>query len=330
MDKGISALIPNWNGKYLLQRYLPSILDSLVASNVPHEVIVVDDASTDDSVSFLGKHYPYIRVIQNEANQGFPKTCNIGIKTAKYQWVLILNNDVKLSEDYVKLLYSKIEIANLFSVGGSIHDMGSGKMIDGGKVGRFIFGNFRVTTNFVPIGNVTENYYTFYNPATCCMYARDKLLALNGFDELFSPFNWEDTDIAYRAWKRGWISLYDPRATAYHTPNTTIGKAYRENNIYIISRRNKFFFHWKNLSDDSMKLMNILSLILHVSLRWLVCDFKYYSALGLALKKLPLVLQNRKIESVERILTDKAVLNYIKSSISKSDINLMEKKHLEN
>ncbi len=325
MDKGISALIPNWNGKYLLERYLPSIMDSLVTANVSYEVIVVDDASTDDSVSFLRKYYPDIHVIQNETNQGFPKTCNTGIKTAKHQWILLLNNDVKLTEAYVKLLYSKTDIVNLFSIGGSIYDMGSGKIIDGGKIGKFISGNFRVTSNFyVTTGNFDDNYYTFYNPATCCLYAREKLRALNGFDELFSPFNWEDTDIAYRAWKRGWISLYDPRAAAYHNPNTTIDKTYRKDNIYIISRRNKFFFGWKNLSDKSFILMNILSLVLDITLRWIIFDWKYYSALRLALKKLPIVLQKRKLESTQQVLTDRAVLKYIKSTISKSNINFIK------
>lgn len=325
MEKGISVIIPSWNGKHLLEQYLPSVIESMNEVDTQYEIIIVDDASTDDSVSFINKRYPEIRVVQNKNNSGFSISCNNGIKEAQYQWVLLLNNDVKLTPNYVKLLFKKTNIKDLFSVGGSIREIESGNMIDGGKLGKFIGGNFRVTDNyFVTTANPDELYYTFYNPATCCLYNREKLVALEGFDELFNPFNWEDADIAYRAWKRGWISLYEPGAIAFHTPNTTIGKTYDNEKIYIISKRNKFFFHWKNLSDKSFILTNFLSLILNITVRWLLLDFKYYLAFKLALIEFKNIYRKRKIELKHRKLTDKAVLKYIASTILKSEIKFVK------
>ena len=76
----LSVILPNYNGRQLLQRNLPSLFTAL--KGLEHEVIVVDDCSGDDSVSFLQQHYPQITLIQNPHNLGFSATCNAGIKAA--------------------------------------------------------------------------------------------------------------------------------------------------------------------------------------------------------------------------------------------------------
>ena len=318
MKNDVSVIIPNWNGKHLLEKYLPSVFESIYEASVSSEVIVIDDGSTDDSIKFLQENYPNIHLIRNNTNRGFAITCNKGIECAKYRWVLLLNNDVSLTKDYIKILLSNGDVDNLFSVSGKILEMGTEKIIDGGKLGEFRGGNYRVTRNYMveDLNSTRQTYYTFYNPATCCLYDRDKLLALNGFDEMFSPFYWEDTDIAYRAWKRGWISIFEPHANAYHVPGTTIGLVIRKKQIYIVSRRNKFFFHWKNLTDISLIFQHTVSLLLVAVFRWLLLDFKFYVALFSALRKYPEVRKKRKVEIKYRKLTDTDVMKYIDTGIS--------------
>ena len=97
---GISVIIPNYNGKVLLPEVLPTVFAALNNAGLPSEVIVVDDCSTDGTVELLKEKFPTIKILQNEINGGFSITSNKGIKAAQYDWVLLLNSDVKLEEDY--------------------------------------------------------------------------------------------------------------------------------------------------------------------------------------------------------------------------------------
>ncbi|NBW98089.1 glycosyltransferase family 2 protein, partial [bacterium] len=90
----LSVVIPNFNGAHLLRQNLPSVVAALEKSGLRHEIIVADDCSTDDSVSFLGSEYPQIRIVKNETNRGFAKNINSGLKKATGSLVLCLNSDV--------------------------------------------------------------------------------------------------------------------------------------------------------------------------------------------------------------------------------------------
>lgn len=92
----LSIVIPSWNGRGLLEDCLESLQWQTVD---PIEVIVVDDGSTDDTVAFLAKQFPDIRVIAREQNEGFAIAMNTGLRAAKGEWVFALNNDVTLAPE---------------------------------------------------------------------------------------------------------------------------------------------------------------------------------------------------------------------------------------
>src|SRR5436190_15076638 len=96
----ISVVIPNYNGRDLLESNLPATYTALKIANVDYEIIVSDDASTDDSVNFLKKKYPAIKIIENKTNRGFSPTINTGIFAATKDLVFALNSDVKITGDY--------------------------------------------------------------------------------------------------------------------------------------------------------------------------------------------------------------------------------------
>ena len=81
MNDSISVILPNFNGRGLLEKNIPSLFEAL--GDIDNEIIVIDDCSSDDSVQFLKETYPAIKVIRNEINLGFSATCNKGIKAAK-------------------------------------------------------------------------------------------------------------------------------------------------------------------------------------------------------------------------------------------------------
>ena len=80
MSHSISVILPNYNGSHLLEENLPYLIESL--GNIPNEIIVVDDCSTDNSIDMLKYKYPDIKIIASESNEGFSATCNKGIKAA--------------------------------------------------------------------------------------------------------------------------------------------------------------------------------------------------------------------------------------------------------
>ena len=100
---GLSVVIPNWNGRALLEKFLPSVIQSArafeAACGQPTEILVADDASTDDSESWLRAHFPGIRFEGGSRQQGFAPAANRGVRAARFSLVYLVNNDVALAPD---------------------------------------------------------------------------------------------------------------------------------------------------------------------------------------------------------------------------------------
>ncbi len=100
----VSFIIPNWNHRQLLSECISSICST--AAKMSHEIIVVDNASTDDSAESIRKIYPHVIWIQNKTNLGYAKAVNHGVKSSRGNFIFLLNNDVKLLDDAVEKLLS--------------------------------------------------------------------------------------------------------------------------------------------------------------------------------------------------------------------------------
>src|SRR5690554_7308420 len=109
VKKTVSIIIPNYNGARLLQQYLPYTVRAAENAGTVYEIIVVDDASTDGSTSFLEENYPEVKLVKNPVNKGFSHSCNEGMKVAQCELLLFLNSDVKLSPDYFNNLWQYFE-----------------------------------------------------------------------------------------------------------------------------------------------------------------------------------------------------------------------------
>ena len=93
----VSLIIPNYNGRQLLAENLPQVMAAARGA----EVIVVDDASTDDSVAWLKQRYPLVRLVSLKQNRRFARACNAGVKAARGEIVVLLNNDVSPQVDFL-------------------------------------------------------------------------------------------------------------------------------------------------------------------------------------------------------------------------------------
>lgn len=315
----VSVVIPNYNGQHLLERFLPSVIVALdkYASQTGSEnqILVVDDASTDNSVRWLEANYPRsrVQVIKRPTNAGFSSTCNSGFKLAKNPTLVLLNNDVEAEENFLLPLIEHFQDPDVFAVTCKALGLDKKTFCNGGKIGRFRHGFWSAYANYDvteaadgPLGPRRE-WLSMAAIGGFSAFDKTKLERLGGFDELFSPFYWEDIDLSYRAWKRGWVIRYEPRSVVYHDASSTINRYYQRSYVDVVSRRNRLIFHWKNLHDPAMRLQHVLMVLCLTFLSLLKLDVNFYRALYQAAKRLPEIRKAVRVEKKESVRTDREV-----------------------
>jgi GT2 family glycosyltransferase len=238
--KNISIIIPNYNGESLLKENIPILLNALRNLKNRYEIIVVDDCSIDNSVKLLKEKFPLIKVIKTDKNSGFGSSCNLGVKESKYEIVYFLNTDVKVTKGFLESVLSKFDKADIFAVGSISKNDGISIPVVSFKFGMFFYKyiEFQPANDFIQSIFVSGGHSAF---------DKNKFLELGGFREIYSPFLWEDMDICYRAWKRGWGSFYNCKSLVYHKLGGTIKKIYDDNKISSIHWKNRFLFIWSNM-----------------------------------------------------------------------------------
>ena len=246
--RGASVVIPNWNGRDLLEKYLPSVVAAL-ADSPRNEIIVVDNGSEDGSPQFVREHFPHVRVLALEHNLGFGGSSNAGFQAARNDIVVLLNNDMRVERDFLQPLLDGFADEKTFAVSCQIFfsDPAKPREESGLTEGWWLQGGLRVRHRIEP--EIRQVYPCFYGGGGSCAFVRKKFLHLGGFDQLLKPFYLEDTDLGYLAWKRGWKVLYQPASVVYHEHRGTIGKRFSEAYIQAVLKKNFLLFTWKNIHD---------------------------------------------------------------------------------
>jgi len=294
-DLKISVILPNYNGRDLLAENLPSIYAALKKSGCSYQITVVDDCSTDDSLIFLKENYPDITIIEQDRNRGFSSTCNLGINSANSIYSCITNTDVTFDQNYFLHGLKVLEEGRVFAVKGDIFNYNGSRdnVINIDKTTRLYFkrGFLRFRTGFTP-GETHRDILEFSALGCCFLCSTDILKSLGGFDEIYSPYYWEDSDLAIRAIRKGHSIVYEPSCIVYHKASSTIAATQTNAKRNIISRRNKFIFAWKHMTNSSQWRNHVFSTILSVLLRWVILDYKYYVGFFLAIKRRATYKQN--------------------------------------
>lgn len=209
----VSVIIPNWNGA----AHLPTCLGALRAQTFRDvEVIVVDNASTDDSAELLGREYPEAQVIRLDRNYGFTGACNTGLRAAQGEFLILLNNDTQAAPDWLAEVVAAFErhseagmVASkmlLFDRRDILHTAGDVFKTDGTPGNRGVWEEDR--------GQFTEGPVFSANGGSAA-YRKAMLDQIGPLDEDFF-FSCEDVDLAWRAQLAGWHCVYAPRAVVYH------------------------------------------------------------------------------------------------------------------
>lgn len=238
MTPKISVVIPNYNGVDLLSKNLPIVIADTYSFDKAAEFIIVDNGSTDGSLDYLRNEHPMVKIIKLSKNTGFSHAVNVGIRSAKGGFIVLINNDVYTNGNYLEKAIPHFRDKEVFAV--SFHERGFGNAngkFDDGFVGH------------CP-GEETENSKeTFWVSGGSGVFRKDLLIKLGNFDEkLFSPFYWEDVDLSYRAMKRGYKLIWEPGSYVTHHHESTakrFSKKYRD----FVVERNQLFFIWKNITS---------------------------------------------------------------------------------
>ncbi len=262
-----SIIIPNYNGHDLLAANLPVLFDVLAAEPVSAEVIVVDDGSADASTGFLSTiSHEGFRYITHDKNLGFATACLTGAQAARGQLLYLLNTDIKVTQGFLAALAPLFADTGLFAAASMAMDGRGKKIVAARNSILWRCGQPEIVRHGPFTGQGRSAGRTFFASGGHAAFDREKFLALGGFSRAFSPYYWEDIDLSYRAWKRGWHIAFEPRSVVLHDHGATISSTAKREQIEQIWRHNRFAFIWRNTTSPLLFAQHILSLALYLPL----------------------------------------------------------------
>ena len=243
----VSIIIPNWNGAHHLQECLDSLLQQTYTRL---EIIVVDNASTDNSLSLLNM-VPQVTVLPQESNLGFTGACNIGLQNANGEILVLLNNDTIVDMGWIQAIVTAFErfpdvglVASkmlLYDRRDIFHTAGDYVTLDGLAHNRGVWQE--------DTGQYDHPAYVFSACGGSAAYRRTMLNDVGLLDNDFF-FSFEDVDLAWRACLMGWRCLYAPQGVVYHKLKASGGGV----TASYFDGRNRLYTIVKNYPRDLWKL----------------------------------------------------------------------------
>jgi GT2 family glycosyltransferase len=274
LKNSVSVVIPNYNGENIIVETINFAVEALKTSRLTsYEIIVSDDASTDQSISIIKETFKEVIIVESEKNTGFSGNVNRGVNYATKD----------LEKGYFNSQLPLFHDDKVFGVMGSIKDPETLNLQDGAKLPILKFNMFILSNkNKFPESNVIP---TFFLSGANALVRKDYFLKIGGFCELFNPYYSEDVDLGIRAWKMGWELYFQPNAICYHTVSTTIKKISKEK-VVITAKRNKYILHALHLPKHLLIVYD-LNLIIISLVRMIFGNTLYFKAMRdyFALKK---------------------------------------------
>ncbi len=283
MRRTAAILVLNFNGKDLLQECLPSVIRASERAGPGNSVVVVDNASTDGSLEFLRAAHPSVPVFEIPENRSI-FAYNAAATRVEQDYLVLLNNDIAVEDRFLSPLLEPFSDPEVFGVGGRILQWDRLSPSAGRRWGDLVNGMFfhhqEDAIGTTPIASL-------FAPCGASAFDRKKFLEMGGLDPLYRPYYYDDVDLSYRAWKRGWKVLYQPRSILYHMEAATISRLNTPAEIDILNRKNNLLFYWKNITDRGPFLLHHLYLLPRALKALLFLRFRFLRALGMALRQWP-------------------------------------------
>lgn len=251
----VAIVILNWNGKRFLEKFLPF----LIKYNAPYaEIIIADNASADDSVSFLKENYPKIRIIENNENGGFAKGYNDALSQVDAEYYVLLNSDIEVTENWIEPVISLMDSdKNIAACQPKIISYNNRNEFEyAGAAGGFIdkygypFCRGRIFQSMENDEKQFDDTVEIFWATGACMFVRAELFhKLGGLDNDFFA-HMEEIDFCWRLKNEGYTIMYCPSSAIFHIGGGTLPKN-NPKKTYL-NFRNNFFLLYKNLPSNRL------------------------------------------------------------------------------
>ncbi len=298
----VAVVILNWNGKNFLEKFLPSVFSY---NSSYAEIIVADNASTDDSVSFVKNHYPLIKVIENTDNGGFAKGYNDALKLVDAEYYVLLNSDVEVSPNWIDSIIKLMDTdKNIAACQPKILAFDNKHVFEyAGAAGGFIdkygypFCRGRILDTLEEDKGQYNDVREIFWATGACLFVRSELYhKVNGFDEDFFA-HMEEIDLCWRLKNLGYKIMYCPDSTVYHVGGGTLNKTSPQktylnfrNNLILLCKNHppQYFFlklMWRMNLDGVAGIKFLFARQFLHFIAVLKAHKSFYFTLGRTLKK---------------------------------------------
>ena len=248
----IAIVILNWNGKKLLEQFLPSVIEYSKEATV----YVADNASTDDSVSFVKTAFPLIEIIQNKENGGYAKGYNDALKHIEADIFCLLNSDVEVTANWLSpIIETFTNEFNTAIIQPKLLDFNKRDYFEYAGAGGGFIDKYGYPYCRGRIFNTIEKDNGQYNDTTevfwasgACLFIRKYVFnELNGLDEAFFA-HMEEIDLCWRAKNLGYAVKYVGQSTVYHVGGATLSNSNPKKTL--LNFRNSLYTLTKNAKGN--------------------------------------------------------------------------------
>ncbi len=313
-------MIVSYNSARIIQRTLEALFDAQRQASGPTEILVWDNGSEDETASLVSSFVDKVTLFRSDENLGFGKGNNTLARRAKGDILVLLNDDMVVETGFLKALEPYYEIPDLFAVTGFLYEGNPNRVYESYvtlsfRKGRLRFSRKNRNVEGCPrdeAGRLLSAQATGGGSA----FHRGRLDELGGFDSLYFPCYWEDTDLSYRAWRRGWKVFYEPSARVNHVRSDDQRTASGTWKIRKsrISRRNRYRFLWRNLLDQSWFAAHLAGLPIHLLSELGKGHWWTFGALLQATGALREIRRKRREEREALVRTDREIV-YLLSEV---------------
>lgn len=289
----ISIIIVTWNAKELLKNCLISLYNQTYKN---FEIIVVDNASKDNTVQMIEREFPEVKLVRLNENKGFTGGNIEGLKKTKGEFIALLNNDAEASPQWLETLIKPMfEDEKVGICTSKVIIKGTNILDSAGSGLTTAFSGFKIGMG-EKADLYNEKRYVLGGYACACLYRKKMLDEIGFFDEDF-VFNHEDTDLDFRAFLSGWKCVYVPDAIVEHRVSATLGYMSAKS-VYYFSRNSEFV--WIKNAPTRLMLK-----YLHHRILYEIASFGYFGIMHRqwkaflkgkwdAIKFLPKMMKKRK------------------------------------